>query len=74
MGPSGNGIDDLGADLLAASAIPCRPQRIAYIQYIRPGCLRVLWDNPLNDKQYADAIFLPRIARQVEGRNTGTTP
>ena len=39
-----------------------------------PGSLRVLWDNPLNDKQYADAIFLPLIARQVEGRNTGTTP
>ena len=39
-----------------------------------PGGLRVLWDNLLNDKQYADAIFLPLIARQVAGRNTGTTP
>ena len=39
-----------------------------------PGSLRVLWDNLLNDKQYADAIFLPLIARQVAGRNTGTTP
>jgi hypothetical protein len=28
-----------------------------------PGGLRVLWDNLLNDKQYADAIFLPLIAR-----------
>jgi hypothetical protein len=33
-----------------------------------------LWDNLLNDKQYADAIFLPLIARQVAGRNTGMTP
>ena len=58
----------------AISAMPDRRRRIAHIQYIRPGCLRVLWDNPLNDKQYADAIFLPWIARQVEGRKTGTTP
>jgi hypothetical protein len=39
-----------------------------------PESLRVLWDNPLNGQRYADAIFLPLIARQVEGRNTGTTP
>jgi hypothetical protein len=39
-----------------------------------PWSLRVLLDNPLNDKQYADVIFLALIARQVEGRNTGTTP
>lgn len=39
-----------------------------------PARLRVLWDNPLNDLQYADVIFLPLIARQVEGWNTGTTP
>ena len=39
-----------------------------------PGGLRVLWDNLLNDKQYADVIFLPLIARQVAGRNTGMTP
>jgi hypothetical protein len=39
-----------------------------------PGRLRVLWDNPLNDEQYADVVFLPLIARQVEGRNMGTTP
>lgn len=66
--------DGLVAGILAISAIPSRQQRTAYIQYIRPGCLRVLWDNPLNEKKYADAIFLLRIARQVEGRNTGTTP
>jgi hypothetical protein len=51
-----------------------RRRRVAHIQYILPGGLRVLWDNLLNDKQYADAIFLPLIARQVAGRNTGTTP
>jgi hypothetical protein len=39
-----------------------------------PGGLRVLWDNLLKDKQYAFAIFLPLIARQVVGRNTGNTP
>jgi hypothetical protein len=56
-----------------SDARPTAEDRI-YIQYIHPGCLRVLWDNPLNDKQYADAVFLPLIARQVEGWNTGTTP
>jgi hypothetical protein len=39
-----------------------------------PARLRVLSDNPLNDKQYADAIFLPLIAPPVAGRYTGTTP
>jgi hypothetical protein len=39
-----------------------------------PGSLRVLWDNQSNDEQYADRIFLPLVARQVERRNTGTTP
>ena len=54
--------------------MPRRRLKMAYIQYIRPGCLRVLWDNPLNDKKYADAVFLLRIVRQVEDRKTGTTP
>lgn len=39
-----------------------------------PGGLRVLWDNLLNDKKYADAIFPPLIARQVAGLKTGMTP
>ena len=39
-----------------------------------PGSLRVLWDNPLNGKQYADVIVLLLIARQVDGWDTGTTP
>jgi hypothetical protein len=69
-----NSIDDLGADILALLAVPCRRLRMVYVQYIRPGCLRVLWDNPLNDKQYPDANFLLRIARRGDGRNTGTTP
>jgi hypothetical protein len=64
----------ISARHLAFSAMACRRHGIAYVPYIRPGCLRVLWDNPLNDKQHADAIVLLRIERQVEGRNTGTTP
>jgi hypothetical protein len=50
-----------------------RPTAEDRVYSVHPrGRLRVLRDNPLNDKQYTDAIFLPLTARQ--GRNTGTTP
>jgi hypothetical protein len=51
MRPLGTAWTIPGAGILAVSAMSSRPLRRGYVQYIRPGCLRVLWDNPLNDKK-----------------------
>jgi hypothetical protein len=85
--PSTRALDARSANAMAAppsAASNCarfgrfsdaRPTAEGRVYSVHPsGGLRVLWDNLLNDKQYADAIFLPLIARQVAGRNTGMTP
>jgi hypothetical protein len=51
-----------------------RPTAMGRVHSVDPPAgLRVLWDNLLNDKQYADTIFLPLITRSVAARNTGMT-